>query len=183
MEGRVSRLLDLAFLLAITSTLVWNVIYLFTPPCCLSCLAAQWGVGQRDRCPFREPFFYCDILTRNSPGNWVILTFSGQKPWTRIRISHSFSIIQGLKMSLVICSNTEENFWWEPEKMNVKFHNITSYTWNFDNFSSVYTIMVKFDIYYFSLTPMKNFLWCYYWWLITATSLALGKCKRECNIL
>ena len=35
----------------------------------------------------------------------------------------------------------------------------------------------------FSRTAVKNFLWCYYWWLIT--SLALGKCKREiilCNI-
>ena len=25
-------------------------------------------------------------------------------------------------ISLVICSNTEENFLWEPEKMNVKFN-------------------------------------------------------------
>ena len=36
---------------------------------------------------------------------------------------------------------------------------------------------------FFSRTALKNFLWCYYWWLIT--SLALGKCKREiilCNI-
>ena len=32
-----------------------------------------------------------------------------------------------------------------------------------------------------SRTPMRNFLWCYYRWLIT--SLGLKKCKKECNIL
>ena len=31
----------------------------------------------------------------------------------------------------------------------------------------------------FSRTPVRNFLWCYYRWLIT--SLALEKCKKECN--
>ena len=30
--------------------------------------------------------------------------------------------------------------------MNVKFHRITSYTWNFQNFTCVFTILVKFDI-------------------------------------
>ena len=33
----------------------------------------------------------------------------------------------------------------------------------------------------FSRTPMRNFLWCYYRWLITV--LGLEKCKKECNIL
>ena len=33
----------------------------------------------------------------------------------------------------------------------------------------------------FSRTLMTNFLWCYYRWQIT--SLALEKCKKECNIL
>ena len=33
----------------------------------------------------------------------------------------------------------------------------------------------------FSLTFMRNFLWCYYGWFIS--SLALEKCKKECNIL
>ena len=32
----------------------------------------------------------------------------------------------------------------------------------------------------FSRALMRNFLWCYYRWLIT--SLALQKCKKECNI-
>ena len=26
-------------------------------------------------------------------------------------------------MKLIICNNTKENLSWEPEKMNVKFHN------------------------------------------------------------
>ena len=33
----------------------------------------------------------------------------------------------------------------------------------------------------FSWTSMRNFLWCYYRWFIT--SLALEKCKKECNVL
>ena len=36
-------------------------------------------------------------------------------------------------MQLIICNNTKENFLWVPEKINVKFHKITSYTWNFQN--------------------------------------------------
>ena len=45
--------------------------------------------------------------------------------------------------------------------MNVKVHKITSYTWNFDTFSSVYTIMVKFDIYFLWL------LWKIFFGVIT----------------
>ena len=30
--------------------------------------------------------------------------------------------------------------------MNVKFYRITFYTWNFHNFTCVFTILVKFDI-------------------------------------
>ena len=39
---------------------------------------------------------------------------------------------------------------------------------------------MKFDI-SFSWRPIRNFLWCYYRWLIT--SLALEKCKKECSKL
>ena len=35
--------------------------------------------------------------------------------------------------------------------MNVKFHKITSYTWNFQNFTCVFTILVKFDIHFLGL--------------------------------
>ena len=41
-----------------------------------------------------------------------------------------FYIFQGLKMYLVICNNTKENFLREPNKMNVKFHKMTSNTWS-----------------------------------------------------
>ena len=54
-------------------------------------------------------------------------------------------------MLLVICSNTTENFWWELEKINVKSHKVTSYTWNLQNFSCVFTVLVKFDIYFLGL--------------------------------
>ena len=77
-------------------------------------------------------------------------------------------------MQLVIWSNTKENFLWESEKMNVKFHKITSYTLIFRKFTSVFKILVNFDIHFHS---MKNFLWCYYRWLIT--SIALEKCKKN----
>jgi len=42
-------------------------------------------------------------------------------------ITFFFTFFQGL-MLLVICKNTKENFLWEREKTNVKFHKITSYT-------------------------------------------------------
>ena len=35
--------------------------------------------------------------------------------------------------------------------MNVKFHRITSYTWNFLNFTCVITILVKFGIHFLGL--------------------------------
>ena len=35
--------------------------------------------------------------------------------------------------------------------MNAKFHRITPYTWNFQNFNSVITILVKFDIHFLGL--------------------------------
>ena len=35
--------------------------------------------------------------------------------------------------------------------MNVKFHKITSFTWNFQKFTCIVTILVKFDIYFLGL--------------------------------
>ena len=37
-------------------------------------------------------------------------------------IAFFFYIFQGLKMYLVICNDPKENFSWEPEKINIKFH-------------------------------------------------------------
>ena len=41
--------------------------------------------------------------------------------------------------------------------MNVKFHTITAYTLNFQNFTCVFTILVKFDIRFLGL-PGEIFL-------------------------
>ena len=41
--------------------------------------------------------------------------------------------------------------------MNVKFHKILSYTWNFQNFTCVFTILVKFGI-HFLRRPWERFL-------------------------
>ena len=49
-----------------------------------------------------------------------------------------------------MCNNTKENFLWEPEK-KVKFQKMTSYTWNFQNFTYVFRIVVKLDIYFLVL--------------------------------
>ena len=45
-------------------------------------------------------------------------------------------------MKLVICNNTKENFIWEPEKMNVKYHKITSRTSIFQNFTCFFVVVV-----------------------------------------
>ena len=67
--------------------------------------------------------------------------------------------------------------------MNVKFHKMTSFTWIFQNILCIQWIHNRYihnsrEIWYsFSRTPLRNFLWCYYRWLIT--SLALQKCETE----
>ena len=35
--------------------------------------------------------------------------------------------------------------------MNVEFHKMTSYTWNFQNLTCVFTILVKFDVHFLGL--------------------------------
>ena len=75
-------------------------------------------------------------------------------------------------MKLVICNNTKENFSWEPEKMNVKFHKITPYTWNFQNFTRVFTILVRFDIYFLGL------LWEIFFGVTTDDQLHLKALKN-----
>ena len=79
-------------------------------------------------------------LWRNRLGNWVILIFSGQKPCTTIlppckTITELFvTFLKGYRRNLVNCDNTQKNFLWEPEKINVRFHKMTTCTWNFLNF-------------------------------------------------
>ena len=55
-------------------------------------------------------------------------------------------------MQLVICSNTKENFSWETEKMNVKFHKNRENTAKILNISCVRYHFVKFNIYFLGLS-------------------------------
>ena len=71
-------------------------------------------------------------------------------------IAFFFTFFKGYKdVIIVICNLTPKKlifFLWEPEKMNVKFHKITpSYSCDFQNFNSVFTILVKFDIHFLEL--------------------------------
>ena len=79
-------------------------------------------------------------------------------------IAFFFYIFQGLKMWLVICNNTKGNFSWEPEKVNVKFHKITSYTLNFQNLTVSCSIWDSFSPIWhlFSQTTMRNVFGFYY---------------------
>ena len=64
--------------------------------------------------------------------------------------------------------------------MNVKFHENCENTGKILKISCVRCNFVKFDIYFIGV-PIRNFPWCYYRRIIT--SLALEKCKKECNML
>ena len=54
-------------------------------------------------------------------------------------------------MLLVICDNTKENFWWEPEKINARFHKNCENTGKILEISCVRCNFVKFDIYFLLL--------------------------------
>ena len=66
-------------------------------------------------------------------------------------IAFFFYIFQGLIIAPVICNNSKDYFSWESEKTNVKFHKMRPYIRNIQNFASVFTILVKFDIYFLGL--------------------------------
>ena len=50
-----------------------------------------------------------------------------------------------------MCNNTKENFLWEPEKINVKFHKNCENTGKILKISCVRCNFVKFDIYFSGL--------------------------------
>ena len=81
-------------------------------------------------------------------------------------------------------NNSKEKALMGPEKTNFKSFKLSSqnekmksYAWRFYlcflNFCEIWNI--------FSRAPIRNCLWCYYRWLIT--SIALEKCKKECDIV
>ena len=58
--------------------------------------------------------------------------------WTKIlyqndlkKIAFFFTFFKGLRCNKSSVVTPKENFSWRSEKINVKFHKITSYTWNF----------------------------------------------------
>ena len=63
------------------------------------------------------------------------------------------SVLQGLLLviAIMIDGSEKRNCEGEPQKMNVKFHRNTSYTWNFQNFTCVITILVIFEIHFLGL--------------------------------
>ena len=74
------------------------------------------------------------------------LIFSGQKPRTRILFkAYCIPVFAFFKARaidvIVICNNTKENFCWEFEKISVKVHKMTSYRWNFQNFTWVLLVI------------------------------------------
>ena len=82
-------------------------------------------------------------------------------------------------MQSIICSNTKQN----------SYGSLRKWMSNFTKLHLTHEIL-EFYLYnhssceiwhLFSRTSMTNFLWCYYRWFII--SLALEKCKKECNIL
>ena len=65
--------------------------------------------------------------------------------------SFFFTFLRAVDVLIVICNNTKENFLWEPEKINVKFHKNRDYTGKILKLSSVRCNFVKFDIHFLTL--------------------------------
>ena len=61
------------------------------------------------------------------------------------------------------------------QEKNIKFHKMTSYTRNFQNFTWVFAVLVKFDIYFLGLqiTQITHY----------KISIALEKSKKESDIV
>ena len=88
-----------------------------------------------------------------------------------------FYIFQGLKLKLVICNNTKENFSWESEKMNVDFHK------NCENTGKILKILL-WHIILWNLTIIfsgshKKFSLVL---LQMTTSYDFEKCEKACDI-
>ena len=62
-----------------------------------------------------------------------------------------FQELYRCNLSYLDCNKTKENFSWEPEKTNVKFHKMTALHMKCSEFTCVFTILVKFDIYFLVL--------------------------------
>ena len=71
-------------------------------------------------------------------------------------ITFFFTFFKGYRCnSLSVITPKKISYEIEAEKINVKFSQMTPYTWNFQNFTCVFKILVKFDIYF--LPPWEIF--------------------------
>ena len=143
---------------------------------------------------FRSSSLFLETLVSAPLIKWRVKTESTMKlcnfdfQWTKNLVpenwKHSGFLFTFLKTSRCnkscVITLTKIPHGTESEKINVKFHKITSFTWNVQRFTCVFTILVKFDIHFPGL-PWDIFFGSYYRWLIT--SLGLKKCKKERNIL
>ena len=67
-------------------------------------------------------------------------------------ITFFFTFFKGYRCnSLSVITPKKISYEIEAEKINVKFSQMTPYTWNFQNFTCVFKILVKFDIYFLGL--------------------------------
>ena len=80
-------------------------------------------------------------------------------------------------MKVVICNDTKENFSWEPEIMNVKFHKNVENTGKFLKMYCVRCNIGNFDIFLGSTRKVPAFF------IIITVRLTLERCKKECNML
>ena len=121
-------------------------------------------------------------LRWNPLENWVISTFSGQKPCTRIisSILHSFLRFSRAINVLSYAITPKKSFLREPQKTNCnsfKFHKTKFYTWRFYVFSQfLWNLKFSFPGCHKKLCLVLK----YYRYLITST--ALEKCKKECDV-
>ena len=91
------------------------------------------------------------------------------------------TFFKGYRYNLSSCNNTKDYFFWEPNKINVKFHQNCETTCKILKISCVRCHIVKFDVCLtFDIrTPVKNFVWYYYRYL--TTFVTFQKCKKECD--
>ena len=91
------------------------------------------------------------IILKWKLGNWVILFFSGQKPCFRIisSILHPFlTLFEGYKSYKLYEITPNKRFLWEPKKQTSKASNFTKWNLTHDDFTCVFSIPVKFEIYF-----------------------------------
>ena len=85
------------------------------------------------------------------------------------------TLSEGYKCNRLCEITPKERFLREPVKTNFKLIQTSQNEIFYLRFLSSCEIWNLF-----SWAPLRNCLWCYYRWLIT--SIALEKCKRECDI-